>query len=321
MSQSFDFKTYDDPHRMFLQAMMCRGIINTSEFRNLFNTVLRRCNVEESDSVEDKKSFLLALNGKIENKCGLKILKAQDENDTKKTKSYLVLVNLMDRSADTNKLTIKSMITFTPVEMDYLKLLMDGILRHPMRELTSLDALNLSNSNKRVGGVVEAERMLAKFQKHRWLDKIELSQGRVYFRLSTRFIQEMQHYLKHVYPNQVDNCDRCKKIVVRSILCSKPDCDAHYHMYCAFGGKCNKCSTDLPRDRLLVENEEPESEEEQQQESEEPDEPDEPEPSTSTSSRRRSSARSTQSSTQRSTQKSTPKKRRRIRNASTSDED
>ena len=37
----FDYKKYGDPHRMFVQGMMTRGILEPDEFEHLFDLCLR----------------------------------------------------------------------------------------------------------------------------------------------------------------------------------------------------------------------------------------------------------------------------------------
>ena len=54
MSQEFDFGTYGDPHRMFVQAVISRGIITGREFSNLIELVMQRC---EGDINTMKLSF------------------------------------------------------------------------------------------------------------------------------------------------------------------------------------------------------------------------------------------------------------------------
>ena len=48
--------------------------------------------------------------------------------------SRLVLVNRTDRSNETNKLTIKSMLDFKPHELEYLKVIVDAIMDSPESE-------------------------------------------------------------------------------------------------------------------------------------------------------------------------------------------
>ena len=40
----FDYKKYGEPHRMFVQGLMTRGIIGPDEFDHLFNLCLIRAN-------------------------------------------------------------------------------------------------------------------------------------------------------------------------------------------------------------------------------------------------------------------------------------
>ena len=51
------------------------------------------------------RHFYLAINSKIEKKCGLKIVKCLDE-EKKSKNSFMALVNKSDRSRDDNRLTI-----------------------------------------------------------------------------------------------------------------------------------------------------------------------------------------------------------------------
>ena len=58
---------------------------------------------------EAHRVFLFAINKKIEEKCSMKILKVLDEESRTKMSS-LMLANKIDRSNDTNKLTIKDQV-------------------------------------------------------------------------------------------------------------------------------------------------------------------------------------------------------------------
>ena len=80
------------------------------------------------------KEFYLAINSKIEGKCGLKIVKCLDEEKFSKH-SFMALVNKTDRSKDSNKLTIKDQVNFLPHEMEYLKLVVDNIMEDQLLEL------------------------------------------------------------------------------------------------------------------------------------------------------------------------------------------
>jgi len=149
----FDFKKYGEPHRMFVQGLMTRGIIGPDEFDHLFNLCLIRANVKppEMDTKfrqEAKKAFITTIRNTIESKTSLKLILVYNE-ERKDKKRGLLLSNQMDRSDDSNQLTIKAMVTFLPHELEYMKLLIKAIIDNPMRELQQTVALNMSKKVKK----------------------------------------------------------------------------------------------------------------------------------------------------------------------------
>lgn len=245
------FSIYGDPHRMFVQSMMSRSIISATEFTALFELIFKKCNIQMrlGNIGQRQKMFILTCNKMLEEKCNMKILKVLDEESPKKI-SFLVLTNRADRSKDTNKLTIKDQHNFAPHELEYLKLVLDEIMENPMRQVKSTKALNiaknLDKSTKKIQAH-EAEAILQKFKNHNWLR--ETSSGTIL--LSTRFIYEMEPFLKETYPDYVGKCTLCRKIAIRSIECSNENCHSQFHAYCAKGidHRCNQCKATLPERR------------------------------------------------------------------------
>lgn len=247
------FGTYGDPHRMFVQAMMNRCTIAASDFNPLFEMICKNCNIQLDtySKAEKQRALILATNKVLESKCNMKIIKVYDEELVKKVSS-LVLINRTDRSRDTNKLTIKDQLTFAPHELEYLKLILTEIMENPMREIKSTKALNVSkNLDKNTKKIQphEAEMILQKFKDNKWLvekDGIIL--------LSTRFIYEMEPFLKDVYTDYVNQCSLCRKIAIRCIECPNENCDSKYHAYCVReirtktgqDPKCSQCKSTLP---------------------------------------------------------------------------
>jgi len=233
---------------MFVQAMMSRSIISATEFSALFELIFKKCNVQmRLGNIGDRqKAFILSCNKMLEDKCNMKILKVLDEESSRRI-SYLILTNRADRSKDTNKLTIKDQFNFAPHELEYLKLLLDEIMDEPMREIKSTKALNiaknLEKSTRRIQAH-EAEVILQKFKDHQWLS--ETRSGAIL--LSTRFIYEMEPFLRETYGQRVGKCTLCRKIAIRSIFCSNENCNSQFHAYCAKGidHKCNQCRAPLP---------------------------------------------------------------------------
>jgi len=243
-------KNYGKPHRMFVQAMLTRGIISSTDLKALFELICKRCDIVLPAETKDvTKAFYFEINKKINEKCNLKLVKVFDEANKGKN-SFLLLVNKTDRSKDDNKLTIKDQATFAPHEMEYLKLIVDNVMENPLREVTSTRALSISkdvNKNNKKIPAQEAEVILQKFKDHKWLADCKDS-GAIL--LSTRFISEMEPYLREIYTDLVGNCTKCGKIVVRGIDCSNEECECQYHIYCAHDPtvkyKCGKCKSELP---------------------------------------------------------------------------
>lgn len=245
------FKEYGDPHRLFVQAMMSAGVVESKEFTRLFNLCLQRCKIEKPTDpkilIQAKSDFLKTINAKLEDKCDLKIARSPDENQISGA-ALLMLINLKDRSNDSDKLTIKSMISLAPHELEYLKVLVEKIMESSGKELAQNTALNKCNqvTSKRIS-ISEAEAILSKLKKQKWLSEIDAK-----IRLSVRLIFEMEPYLKEMFPDQVGTCVFCTKTVIRAIHCS--ECDAAHHAYCVkkpqVEGKCFKCKTNLPRSAM-----------------------------------------------------------------------
>ena len=176
----------------------------------------------------------------------MKIIKVYDEELTKKVSS-LILINRTDRSRDSNKLTIKDQLTFTPRELEYLKLILDEIMGNPMRQIKSTKALNISKNlihpRKKIQPH-EAEMILQKFIDKKWLVD---NSGTII--MSTRFIYEMEPFLKDVYTGFVNQCSLCRKIAIRCIECPDKNCDSKYHAYCVreIRQKCALCKSILPK--------------------------------------------------------------------------
>jgi len=249
---------YGKPHRMFIQAMLTRGIIASGELKKLFELIMKRCGVKVPDAKETTlayKEFYLAINSKIEGKCGLKIVKCLDEEKFSKH-SFMALINKTDRSKDSNKLTIKDQVNFLPHEMEYLKLVVDNIMEDQLHELRETKALSLHNkvvkSNKKIQSLQEAQIILQKFKDYKWLTTCEET-GAIL--LSTRFIFEMEPFLRENYPD-LPMCSSCQKIVIRPIECETDRCSGVFHYHCSYKKidkvakydkvNCTLCHSELP---------------------------------------------------------------------------
>ena len=94
---------YQDEHRIFLQGMMCKGILKEKDVYSLHNKALKVCNIPIPET-KDEKNSLLSKNIQTINmelrKVGLFIKKGQDEDTGK---SFFLLVNTQSRMIGTNR--------------------------------------------------------------------------------------------------------------------------------------------------------------------------------------------------------------------------
>merc|ERR1712083_1150879 len=251
------FTTYGEPHRRFVQCMLSRGIVTFTEFTTIFEAIfkIKRSNVPwrsrygriQRELIEKKlKTFVGTVNQRIEEKCNLKLLVGVDEESSKR-RTFLVLANRMDRTKDTNKLTINDQFNYAPHEMEYLKRILNEIVKNPMRQIKSTRALNIAKNTENIETTQEAEDILQKLMDRKWLTENEMG----IILLSTRFIIEMGPFIQDQYPDLIKNCDQCRKIVIRSVECPDEECDSQYHASCAMelNHKCFRCKSALPEMR------------------------------------------------------------------------
>ena len=94
---------------------------------------------------------------------------------------------------------------------------------------------NPSKNHKKIQGQQDAEIILQKFKDYDLLTNCN-DTGAIL--LSTKFLFEMEPYLKEKYKDYLYHCVACSKedlpkIVLRPVQCSNDKCEANYHYYCA----------------------------------------------------------------------------------------
>jgi hypothetical protein len=119
----------------------------------------------------------------------------------------------MDRSSDSTQLTKKAMVDFTPAELEYLKLIVERVVDSEERELEPIEALNLSRQVKtKMLKPSDGEEIVEKLVENKWLVRVEPNSV---LRLSSRFLAEMQPFLKEVHGHEIGDCVLCKSMVFR----------------------------------------------------------------------------------------------------------
>ena len=94
---------YQDEHRIFVQGMMCQGILKEKDVYALHNKALKMCDISIPETKEDKNSLLAnniqTINTELR-KIGMLIKKGQDEDSGK---CFFLLVNTQSRMIGTNR--------------------------------------------------------------------------------------------------------------------------------------------------------------------------------------------------------------------------
>ena len=225
---------YSDEHRIFLQGMMCRGVLDTKEVNDLLQRTLKSCNTE----IPEKKSECLALiqdmvvtiNGEI-SKLGLIIRKGQDEDTGK---PCFMLINNSNRIVGGSKdLGTRVQSQWAAQELEYLRLVATEILQTENKVISNREALQLTDQVGKNGGkrmtMEAAEMTINKLMAARWLKTVE---GNSKLALDVRFIGEMESWMVEIMgADRMIYCKACRKLVVRGVYCN--NCDAvAWHHYC-----------------------------------------------------------------------------------------
>ena len=248
-------REYGDAHRMFVQSIMKRGVLNSNEVFDLIKLVCKKQKIPlRNDTVgrnEDRAKFLKCIKAKLEN-LGFTLKNIADEeelNDNGSKISYLAFSNNTDRSSDENGVTLKAMVTFQAFEIDYLKVIVAGIMNSELRVFKTITALNAFRQVKvRKFDMKLAQSILDKFVQHKWFIAQD---GKI--RFHPRFIAEMDQWLRDVYPDKVWTCCACpgQKLVVRAFKCPNSKCHGVYHRYCILlpkskdKGRCKICKSEI----------------------------------------------------------------------------
>jgi len=244
----------EDQHRVFLQGLMCRGILNNKEVNTLFEKSLRVCGLEVPEKRKEVTDLLVATIHVINDhlgEVGLGVRKGVDEDSGE---SFFMLVNTARRvvqgAGRERELGAGVQAQWSREELEYLRLVATEILQSEEKSISSRLALNLTDQ---VGGAGQqgkrlsmegAEAAINRLIVAKWL-KV-LTDGSL--GLDVRFLGEMEGWMQEVLPGGVAKCQLCRKVVVRGVYCTCEE-NVACHRYCIVrqarsgGGqtKCKKC--------------------------------------------------------------------------------
>ena len=246
---------YADEHRIFLQGIMCKGVLNDKEVHALHDKALKACNIDIPEKKTEKDQLLVSniqlINSEIK-KIGLLIKKGQDEE--KPFKSYFMLMNNSNRmtTGGSNSLGAGVQVQWLPQELEYLRLLATEILQSDEKAISSREALHLTDQVGKNGGkkmsMEDAEDTVNRLIMARWIKTLN---GNNQLTLDVRFIGEMESWMVEVMgADNMTYCKTCHKLVVRGKVCNGCEENVAWHHYClekqvtrGVDVKCPVCNT------------------------------------------------------------------------------
>jgi len=244
----------NDVDRLFLQAVLSRGLMSTKLARVLWqksvsavNASNNALNLPQSNDDESWIAFMDRINGSID-KLDLQLQTIHDELSGNEMCS---LVNLKGDE-------IAQLATdYTPVEIAFFKAIVEQIMLAPREafSVSSIASLRELHASKLNMTKSQAEVVLASFVAKGWLIKSRL--GR--YSLASRSLMELQPYLKSTYPDDLLECTICTEILTRGVACSAPNCKVRMHAHCLATFRrskastaCPSCNKAWPKDKPLI---------------------------------------------------------------------
>ncbi|KDR81537.1 hypothetical protein GALMADRAFT_60342 [Galerina marginata CBS 339.88] len=233
-----------DVDRLFLQAVLSRGIMSSNLAKILWEKSVKAVNASDNTlnirHSKDDGSWQEFV-GKINKSLDKLDLEFRTLHDELSGREMYALVN---RKGD----EIAQMATdYTPVEITFFKAILEQIMLAPNESysVSSLAALRELNAAKLNMTKSQAEVVLASFVSKGWLLKSKL--GR--YSLSTRSLLELLPYLKSTYPDEIIECTVC----MEGVACHTPNCKTRLHFHCFNNYRrrhsgCPSCNIDWPRE-------------------------------------------------------------------------
>lgn len=211
----FQMSQLNDSHRLFIQCIMNRGILDHAEVKRLYG--LFRTKFQEDADEAHLAQFVLTASRALA-PFHMEIKKAVEE--VAGTHFY-VLINTVE--APFHQLAAD----FSEKELEFFKALVEKVIESDEGLLPEVDALNLADGMQfKKLSKKEAEAAILKLAGRKWLNT-EDANGQLHVTLSARSITELGQYLRELYPDSVRDCNLCKRLCIRGQCCSECSCKIH----------------------------------------------------------------------------------------------
>ncbi|RDB21203.1 Non-structural maintenance of chromosomes element 1 [Hypsizygus marmoreus] len=238
----------DDVQRLFLQAILSRGILSGKLAQTLWEKCVQAVKAAEPDisvpysqTKDAWDAFVVKVNKSIDN-LDLEFRHLHDETTGRE------MYALVNRKGD----EIAQMATdYTPAEIAYFKAIIELIMLAPRESfsVSSFAALREVSAIKPKTNMskTQAENVLGSFVAKGWL--LRSKRGR--YSLATRALLELGPYLKSTYPDEIVECTICMEIMTHGVACHTNNCKVRMHFHCFTTYRrrhkaCPTCRADWP---------------------------------------------------------------------------
>lgn len=231
---------YGDHHRIFIQVMLARKVLNLAQLKEAVRVCHEKCGVPlpTSDNAEPFAEFISDINNKLSS-LQLRIKGAVSEEDGS---CFYALVNMRDDEVS------KCANMFPGNEMQFFKKLVMKIAESDSGSLPATDVLNIVHEDSEAKLAVNvAESFLNRMVELGCLirDGGSLSLGRL-------TVLEMEPYLQEQLGAELlTKCHACKQLCIKGYKCPDTDCSVKMHRHCTLqtfrsrggiiSGKCPQC--------------------------------------------------------------------------------
>ncbi|KAL1692347.1 Nse1 non-SMC component of SMC5-6 complex-domain-containing protein [Schizophyllum commune] len=235
--------TSGDAQRLFLQAVLSRGIMSEPLARILYSkcvetiqSVDEHVNVSYKNTREEWEDVIRNVNNAL-NALDLQFVRQVEQE---KGIPMWALINLKGDEV------AQVATDYSPVEIAYFKALVEQIVMAPRNSfsISSFLALREINELKPKANMTKSqgEETLSSFVNRGWL--VKSRRGR--YSLSTRTLLELKGYIKSEYPDQIPTCMLCDDFTTVGITCK---CGRAIHKHCFTQwrnrrSQCKECRTE-----------------------------------------------------------------------------
>lgn len=250
-----------DAQQYVLQVIMNRGVIDQTDFKRFITTALNKFDVDETElnQKEDYSQFIREINESI------KFYNFEIQRGVCEITG--ITFYCFVRQFDTCSIGKLSSL-YQPHELKIFQIILSMIIESESGYISYNDIVNQINDDyeemaseaqtqsKNVTKIPtnrEIRQITDMFISHYWL--MEIIDNKNMITLHGRALIELQQYLNESYDSDIlENCFRCKKLILIGLKCSQ--CGKQYHRSCAkeiftnHNNACMNCKSKFSEDKV-----------------------------------------------------------------------